>query len=68
MKVFVLGLDGATFDILNPLMEEGILPNIKNLCTKGAYGPMRTIMPPVTAPAWLALATGLNPRKTGIRK
>lgn len=66
MKLFVLGLDGATFDCLNPLMEEGIIPNIKELCTHGAWGPLQTVFPPVTAPAWLALATGLNPGKTGV--
>ena len=33
MKLFVLGLDGATFDCLNPLMEEGILPNITDMCS-----------------------------------
>lgn len=66
MKVFVLGLDGATFDCLNPLMEEGVIPNIKEICAKWSYGPLKTIFPPVTAPAWLALATGLNPGKTGV--
>ena len=66
MKVFILGLDGATFDCLNPLMEEGVIPNIKELCDNWASGPLQTIFPPVTAPAWLALATGLNPGKTGV--
>ena len=65
MKVFILGLDGATFEILNPLMAEGLMPNLHQLCIDGVHGPMRTIFPPVTAPAWLALATGLNPGKTG---
>lgn len=66
MKLFVLGLDGATFDCLNPLMEEGIIPNIADMCARWASGPLQTIFPPVTAPAWLALATGLNPGKTGV--
>lgn len=66
MKVFILGLDGATFDQLDPLMEKGFLPNIKKIRDNYAYGPLQTIMPPVTGPAWLALATGLNPGKTGV--
>jgi len=66
MKVFVLGLDGATFDIINPLMEEDVIPNIKSLLNNGATGPLQTVFPPVTAPAWLSLATGLNPGKTGV--
>ena len=66
MKVFILGLDGITFDLLDPLMHDGVVPNISALCTSGASGPLRTIFPPVTGPAWLALATGLNPGKTGV--
>ena len=66
MKVFVLGLDGATFDQLNPLMNEGYLPNIKSMCEQSAYGPLETVFPPVTAPAWLSMASGLNPGKTGV--
>jgi predicted AlkP superfamily phosphohydrolase/phosphomutase len=66
MKVFVLGLDGATFDILDPLMQEGFMPNLKSIRDNHVSGRMKTIMPPVTGPAWLALATGLNPGKTGV--
>ena len=66
MKTFILGLDGATFDQLNPLMNEGFLPTIKTLCENSAHGPLKTVFPPVTAPAWLSMATGLNPGKTGV--
>ena len=66
MRVFILGLDGATFTQLDPMMEAGILPNIKEICDSYVSGPSQTIMPPVTAPAWLSIATGLNPGKTGV--
>jgi predicted AlkP superfamily phosphohydrolase/phosphomutase len=66
VKVFILGLDGITFDLLSPMIGEGILPNLSSLCSSGSSGPLRTIFPPVTGPAWLALATGLNPGKTGV--
>jgi len=66
LKVFVLGLDGATFECLTPLMEQDVIPNIKEICSNWASGPLRTIFPPVTGPAWLSLATGLNPGKTGV--
>lgn len=66
MKVFILGLDGATFTLLEPLMKKGLLPNLKYICDNYTSGPLKTIIPPVTGPAWLALATGLNPGKTGV--
>jgi predicted AlkP superfamily phosphohydrolase/phosphomutase len=47
-------------------MEEGFCPNIKSMCENFVYGPLETVFPPVTAPAWLSMATGLNPGKTGV--
>ena len=38
MKVFVLGLDGATWDVLEPLLQDGLLPNLARLREQGASG------------------------------
>lgn len=65
-KTLVIGLDGATFDVLDPLIEEGVMPNLESLYASGASGPLQSTMPPVTGPAWLSLATGLSPGSTGI--
>lgn len=65
-KILVIGLDGATFDVINPLIQEGWMPNVKKLVEEGASGTLQSTMPPVTGPAWLAMATGLTPGKTGI--
>src|SRR5690606_18794021 len=37
-RVLVVGLDGATFDILNPLMDQGRMPNLKRLIETGTSG------------------------------
>ena len=65
-KILILGLDGATFDIITPLIEEGWMPNLKGLIENGASGPLQSTIPPVTGPAWLSLATGMTPGKTGV--
>lgn len=65
-KILVIGLDGATFDVINPLIEEGRMPNLQELIQQGASGTLQSTMPPVTGPAWQALATGRTPGKTGI--
>lgn len=62
-KLVVIGLDGATWSLLNILMERGDVPNIKRLVEMGASGTLRTVFPPVTAPAWASLATGNEPRR-----
>lgn len=62
-KTIVVGLDGATFDLIKPWAEEGHLPNLKRMMEEGAYGELGSTLPPMTAPAWTAFATGCNPGK-----
>lgn len=64
--VIVLGIDGATWDILSPLIDDGRIPNIESLLNTGTSGTLKSTFPPITAPAWLSMATGLNPGKTGV--
>lgn len=66
MKVCVLGLDGATWDLLLPWVREGFLPTLKKLMESGTYGELESTIPPLTGPAWASFATGKNPGKTGI--
>ena len=62
-KVLVIGLDGATLDLLNPLVEEGEFPILKKMFENGVVGELRTVFPPVTAAAWASFMTGKNPGK-----
>lgn len=59
----VLGLDGATWNIIDPLIKAGKLPNLQSNIASGTYGTLESTFPPITAPAWLSLATGQNPEK-----
>lgn len=65
-KVVVLGLDGATFQLIKPLVEEGRMPNMKRLLEQGTHGILRSTVPALTGPAWTTFATGKNPGKHGI--
>jgi len=65
-RVLVIGLDGATFDLLLPWLEEGFLPHIADIWSRSAYGPLRSTIPPVTASAWASFQTGMNPGKHGL--
>ncbi len=65
-KVMVIGLDGATWDILQPWMEAGYLPNLASLVAEGASGKLCSTIPPVTIPAWATFQTGMNPGKHGL--
>ena len=66
IKLLVLGLDGATLEVIRPLCAEGVLPTLGRMIKDGAHGILESTFPPMTAPAWAALATGKNPGKTGV--
>lgn len=65
-KLLVIGLDGASFDVLDKLIEKQYLPNIAGLIQGGARGNLETTFPPITAVAWSSFMTGKNPGKHGI--
>jgi predicted AlkP superfamily phosphohydrolase/phosphomutase len=65
-KVFIVSLDGATFDVLRPLADQGYLPNVKRIMTEGLAADLESVIPPVTAPAWTSFMTGKTPGKHGI--
>jgi predicted AlkP superfamily phosphohydrolase/phosphomutase len=63
-RVLVVGLDGATFDLIEPWKKD--LPHLARLMDGGSWGRLRSTVPPVTFPAWTSLATGTNPGRHGI--
>ncbi|WP_347275475.1 alkaline phosphatase family protein [Candidatus Kuenenia sp.] len=65
-KVFVIGIDGATFDIIAPWLEQGRLPHLKSLIDNGCSGVLESSVPPVSPVAWPSFFTGVNPGKHGI--
>lgn len=65
-KVFVIGLDGATFDLIQPWVEEGYLPTFRQIMEQGTWGRLQSVVPPLTGTAWNSFSTGKNPGKHGI--
>jgi predicted AlkP superfamily phosphohydrolase/phosphomutase len=65
-KVFVLGLDGATFDLIGPWIDAGDLPNLKRIQDAGVRGPLESVYPPLTPCAWPSFFMGKNPGKHGL--
>lgn len=63
--LIVLGLDGASWTLLEKFMQQGHLPNLRELIAHSSRSRLDSIIPPVTGPAWPAIATGLNPGRLG---
>ncbi len=66
MKTLLIGLDGATFSILDPFMEEGIMPFLKGLVDSGARAALLSTPNPLTPPAWASVMTGRSPGSHGV--
>lgn len=65
-KALLIGLDGATFTVLDPYMERGVMPFLRGLVRRGARATLRSVMPPLTPPAWTSLMTGKRPGNHGV--
>ena len=65
-RVLLIGLDGATFDYIDPWIDEGELPNIAQLIRGGVKARLRSTPVFHTSVAWPSMVTGKNPGKTGI--
>ncbi|HEV7859846.1 MAG TPA: alkaline phosphatase family protein [Pyrinomonadaceae bacterium] len=60
-RTVLVGLDGATFSILDPLMEEGVMPFLKEFIKRGVRSNLLSTAQPLTPPAWTSLTTGRSP-------
>lgn len=64
--MLVIGLDGATFDLVRPWVAAGHLPHLARLLAEGASGLLESTLPPVTAAAWASYMTGKHPAGHGV--
>jgi len=65
-KVLVIGWDAADWKVLNPLMDQGLMPNLTKLVDSGVMGRIATLDPPLSPTLWTSIATGKRPYKHGI--
>lgn len=63
MKTLVIGLDSAAPEIL---FQDERLTNFRRLMEGGCYGQLETIIPPITVPAWMCMATSQDPGSLGV--
>lgn len=65
-RSLVVSLDGATWTVLQPLLDDGRLPNLTQLIETGVSGPLKSVIPPVTTAAWTSFQTGVFPERHGV--
>lgn len=65
-RLLVIGMDGARWDLMEPLLEAGELPTLAALRRRGRWGVLESTVPPESAIAWTAIATGVSPGRSGV--
>lgn len=63
MKIFVAGLDCAAPELV---FKRPHLPNLTGLMAQGCYGRLESVIPPITVPAWMCMATSQDPGSLGV--
>lgn len=63
MKILVIGLDCAAPELL---FGDERLVNVRRLMELGAWGRLESVIPPITVPAWMCMATSQDPGSLGV--
>ena len=64
-RLLIIGLDGGTYKIIDPLIKEKKLPHLERLINEGTKAILKSTIPPLTPAAWVTFMTGKNPGKLG---
>ncbi len=60
-RAIIIGIDGASMEIVRHMADKGATPNLKRLMDTGAWRPMLGVFPTLTPPGWTSIATGAWP-------
>ncbi len=66
VRLLLVGLDGACWDFLDPMIERGALPNLARFSHEGVRGSLETLRPALSPVIWTTIATGRSPSEHGI--
>lgn len=64
-RVLVIGLDCAPPSLLFDRFASA-MPTLRRLRARGSWGVLRSVVPPITVPAWACASTGLDAGELGI--
>ena len=65
-KVLLIGWDAADWKLINPLLDQGLMPTLDDFVNHGVIGNLATLRPILSPMLWNSIATGKRPDKHGI--
>lgn len=65
-RVLVIGIDGASWNVVDPMIRAGELPNLAGLAKRGITADLETVEPLTSPVVWTSIATGRRPESHGV--
>ncbi|NNL64848.1 MAG: hypothetical protein HKP30_01265 [Myxococcales bacterium] len=65
-RVVLVGIDGASWRVIDGMVAEGALPAFADLARRGVSAELATVEPVVSPVVWTSLATGRMPADHGV--
>lgn len=65
-KFLLIGWDAAEWKVMEPLMEQGMMPTLKKFLSEAVSGKIATLDPPFSPMLWTSIATGKRAYDHGI--
>ena len=65
-RIVLFGVDGADWQVIEPLVQRGRLPSFRRLIEEGTTGVLRSMDPSASPSLWTTIATGVRPERHGI--
>ena len=66
VQIVLVGIDAGDWDVIDPMIARGELPNLARLKRRGAWSRMRSNIPTLSPLLWTTMATGKAPDRHGI--
>ena len=65
-RVILFGIDGADWQVIDPLIAKGKMPNLAEVVRSGSRGALQSMEPSASPALWTTIATGVSPERHGI--
>ena len=65
-RALIIGLDGFSLRLVEDLLPAGTMPNLAAVLQRGVTGPLTSVFPTQSAPAWASFFTGQRPGRHGV--
>jgi predicted AlkP superfamily phosphohydrolase/phosphomutase/tetratricopeptide (TPR) repeat protein len=66
IRILLIGIDSGDWDVIDPLIARGELPNLARLKKEGSWARLRSNVPTLSPILWTTVVTGKTPDKHGI--